>query len=102
MTRAEFEALPALSSFLPLVFPNGRRWHTFSGFCSRCNGPFSDAQVRGEVTHPFPRIFVLDAWGFCSACILLTPFRYRFTEDGGMTGRHPKTGEWVRWEPKRA
>ncbi len=60
--------------------------------------------MRGEVYHPFESIFVVDAWGYCPLCECLTPIRYRFTDDMGMTGRlgDAENGPWARWEPKRS
>lgn len=101
MTLDEFRALRPLHAFFPLVFDNGARWTDFSGHCGRCQDVFPPDDLRGTVVRPFPKIFVLDGWGYCPKCSLLTPIHYRLHENMAMTGRHPRTGEWSRWEPKR-
>ncbi len=99
MTLDEFRALPLVRDRFPLVFSNGGRWESLEGLCSSCSTAL--VELRGTVEHPFTCVFIVEAWGYCRACRLLTSFQYRFHEDMGMTGKSPLTGEWVRWEPKR-
>lgn len=102
MTEDELRALPRISSFFPLVFRTGTRWNQISGTCGSCKTPIEDCDLRGEVTRPFPSVYIVCAVGFCRPCHLLTPFTYRLHEDMGMTGIDHRTGEWARWEPKPA
>jgi hypothetical protein len=101
VTKDEFYERQVLSSFFPLIFDNGTQWTSFTGQCNQCGKDILDADLRGMVTRPFARVFIVDAFGFCPSCELLTPYRYRLHADMGLTGISPKTGEWSRWEPKR-
>ncbi len=95
MSPEEFHALPTVASAFPLLYANGARWSHFTGQCARCASAIAPALTRGSVTHPYPRVYVLDALGYCPLCRLLTPFQYRLHDDMSMTGK--KDGEWRRW-----
>jgi len=100
MTEDDLRALPRLSSFFPIVFRTGARWNRLSGECGKCGRAIEDRDLRGEVAHPFPSVFVVSATGYCRVCRLLTPFSYRLHEDMAMTGIDRRTGEWARWEAR--
>lgn len=96
MTLEEFEALPTLASHLPLVFASGARWNQMAGTCARCGHV---VEMRGSVVawgpaHA-PKVYVIDALGYCAPCELLTPFAYRMHDDMSVTSQ--RDGEWVRW-----
>jgi hypothetical protein len=111
----EFRALPPLASFFPLVFETGLQWDVLDGYCKGCDVQFSSEEFRGHVVRGINRgaassyrelpaidhVFHVEAWGFCQACRMLTPFRYNFHEGGSMEGWAPSTGQWVRWVPVR-
>ncbi len=107
MTLVEFFRLPVLYSFFPCVFPNGARLLSFTGQCWCCNKDFGGPQpgphqefLRGEITHPIPKAYIVHAWAWCKDCDLMTPFHYHIHDDLTMTGRSPKTGEWARWRSR--
>ena len=101
MTLDEFEALPTLMSQFPLVFASGARWNEMTGSCARCGCLI---EMRGDVTSWGPshavKVYVIDALGYCDACELLTPFRYRMYADMSVTGE--RDGAWVTWPAKRS
>ena len=96
MTLEEFEALPTLASYFPLVFASGSRWTEVTGTCARCG---CSVEMRGTVTPWGPehavKVYVLDALGYCASCKLLTPFCHRMHADMSVTGE--RDGTWVRW-----
>jgi hypothetical protein len=102
MTRDEFQALPRISSFFPIVFQKGGRWNQCSGKCNECKTRIEDDDLRGHVTHPFSNVYIVSAIGFCRPCDSFLAFTYRLHEDMGMTGIDPHTGEWARWESRPA
>jgi hypothetical protein len=98
----EFQALPTIESQFPLVFETGGRWTTMTGTCMRCEKDLSGELLRGHVTCPFGKTFLMEAWGLCP-CGFITSFRYRFPPDMSVVGRSPRDGEWSIWEaPRRA
>ena len=101
MTLKEFYTRPAIMSFFPLKFPDGvRQWSRFEAGCRLCGKPIDERNVRGEVLHPFPEVFVLRALGYCETCRILLPIEYNFTGDMAMIGRDAD-GDWCRWDAKR-
>jgi hypothetical protein len=101
MTLDEFRALPTIASQFPLVFETGARWETMSGRCTKCGEPITGEALRGHVTRPFGRNFLMDAWGLCSSCETISTFRYRLLPDMTMVGRSPDGGAWSVWGPRR-
>lgn len=123
MTKDEFNALPLLKSFFPLVFRSGGRWEQFSGMCGSCDVAFKDENFRGTVVlderevQPPPlalinlgddevpklsaQVFTIKALGYCPKCDLLTPIEYQMHENMGMSG-YDTSGKWTHWErPKK-
>jgi hypothetical protein len=96
--RVDPDAPPLVASF-PLVFPNGAMWSSFKAFCNGCRCEMAD--LRGTVTKPYPTIFVVEAYGLCEPCRLITTVSYRLHDDVSMSGRSPTTGRWSRWEVER-
>lgn len=101
MTYGDFYALPELASHFPLVFETGARWVEFHGHCPDCDGRLPDHALRGHVTRPFGRAFLVEAWGLCPACDTVAPFNWRLLPDLSMVGRD-KRGEWRTWQPRRS
>ncbi len=97
-TYGEFHALPTIGSQFPLRFTNGAVWNTFTGHCAKCNGTISGPYLRGRVHVPFGETYVLEAWGLCGPCNLLTRYEYRLLPDMSMVGRD-KNGDWAIWAP---
>ena len=106
MTYEDFYALPVVMSFFPLVFADGARWETFRGYCADCDGELREDRFRGHVTQPFwtyrgnASTYVVEAWGLCSKCDVLTPFHWQLLPDMTMRGR-TKDGQMGTWLPRR-
>jgi hypothetical protein len=101
VTHGEFWALPVLSAHFPLVFENGARWVEFHGHCGDCDVQLPDHAFRGHVTRPFGQTFLVEAWGVCPTCDVLTTFHWRLLPDLTMVGRNAR-GDWGVWQPRRS
>lgn len=106
MTRADFFALPVLSSQFPLAYGNGAKWTGMTGECGSCEKPFEDSCFRGtaepglQYADGTSRVYMLDGVGLCEGCERVTHFRYRLYDDMSMVGM--KDGECARWVPRRS
>lgn len=106
MTLVEFQALPTIASHFPLVFDDGARWEKFQGSCAECSLWLPSESFRGHVTRPFftyrgnEGTFLLEGWGLCPDCEVLTNFNWQLRPDMTLVGRD-KTGEMAMWMPTR-
>ena len=106
MTLTEFQAMPTVASHFPLVFDDGARWEVMTGHCADCNEKLPVDAFRGYVTRPFftyrgnEGTFLLEAWGLCPECEVLTNFNWQLHPDLTLVGRD-KTGEMAMWMPRR-
>jgi hypothetical protein len=104
-----FDQLPQLSSFFPLVFSNGARWESIVCRCKWCGTTASDLDVRGSVHihmtggyRDTERTYVVDGFMYCLECKRFSVVRLNLPSDMSASGPDPQTEAWARWPPRRA
>jgi len=60
---SEFRALPTIASQFPVVFDKTHRWTEFHSECNKCQKVLDGECLRGHITRPFGKAYLLDAWG---------------------------------------
>jgi hypothetical protein len=95
MTFDEFLALPVISSQFPVVLGPGSLWTKMDAFCAACDLKFPEEALRGHITNPFGKVFLVDAWGLCS-CETFTHVSHRLMPDMTVVGK-TSDGEWATW-----
>lgn len=97
-TVGDFKKLPLFSDSLPVVFDNGARWLTFTGYCSNCGGDVKLENMRGYIYRPAKTHAVMDVVGYCPPCSRISSYKYRLYRD--MTISEFKGGQWRNWGVK--
>lgn len=77
------QALPALSSFLPIKFENGSTVDGLAINCALCRAELGSDEMKSEVTVNKHNIEV-KAYGVCYECKTLTPVNVKLRDDGSM------------------
>ncbi len=90
---------PTIVSQLPLDFPNGASLQEYRGRCKVCDEPIEDHMLRGLITHPVSKVYVIEAVGLCTPCRTVTEFNHRVRDDLSLEWINEK-GVWIRRAPR--
>jgi hypothetical protein len=91
---------PTIASQTPLTFPNGAELGSYRGRCKVCNEVIDDDYLRGSVTHPIDKVYVVKAVGLCDPCKTITEFNHRVRDDLSLEWVDAN-GEWQRRAPRK-
>lgn len=72
---------PTIAEQLPVLFETGFRFTEATGHCAQCSAGLPNECMHGNVLRPTPHVADIVAMGYCDACKLLTPFRFRVYDD---------------------
>lgn len=76
---------PTIAEQLPVLFDTGFRFTEATGHCAQCRAGLPNDCMHGNVLRPTPHVADIVAMGYCDACKLLTPFRFRVYDDERFT-----------------
>lgn len=76
---------PTIAEQLPVLFDTGFRFTEATGHCAQCRAGLPNECMHGNVLRPTPHVADIVAMGYCDACKLLTPFRFRVYDDERFT-----------------